>query len=377
MERNASRAIDAVLGVAFAVATVPLSLLVIAAVDGRWLAVLVPAIGMAAAVVLLRRRPAVALAVAWATAIAQMALGLPPLPVDLAVFAVLFAAGGSADRRLRGAGLASALVGPLVATVYLVLPAWLSEPSTSILVSALVLFAGVVSFLLSWTLGLLVALVRRTRQERQAALIEQERGRIAREMHDVVAHSLAVVIAQADGARYAAAADPDRAIASLETVAAVAREALGDVRVMLAGLRDGQPDGPQPTIADLGGLLAQVRTAGLAVEFEAAAVADGLPPGLQLAVHRIVQESLTNALRHGSRATPSRVRLRGSVDGLEIVVESPIEPSRPPTGLPGHGITGMRERARLAGGTLDAAAVGDAFVVRARLPLPHQHGARA
>lgn len=335
---------------------------------GGGLGGLLLAAAMTAAVLLARRRPVVALGVAWAGVALQLSLGLPPLPVNLAVLAPLFWTGASADRRARIAGLASAIVGAAVMTAYLTAPALAESAGGALVPSLVLLVAGLVSFVLAWTLGLLWATSLQARREREEALVEAERGRIAREMHDVVAHSLAVIVAQADGARYASAEDPERAREGLAAVSAIARESLGDVRALLAGLRHRQTDAPQPGIADLASVAAAVREAGLQVLLDTGDPPPGVPVGTQLAVHRIVQECLTNALRHGRRDRPVTVRLRWAADEVLVRVESAVDPSRPPSGAAGHGITGMRERARAAGGDL-AVAAGESFVVEARLPI--------
>jgi signal transduction histidine kinase len=211
-------------------------------------------------------------------------------------------------------------------------------------------------------------------QAETEAAAEQERVRIARDMHDVVAHSLAVVIAQADGARYAAAADPGAATAAesmsaaLGTISSTARAALSDVRLLLGQLRHSQSDGPQPSLADLEELYAQVRAAGLGLRV----TVDPAPrtdPGaaVQLAVFRIMQEAFTNAIRHGG-AGAAEVTLAWLPDAVTVTVRNPLRDGVSPQ-PGGHGLIGMRERAQLVGGTLDAGAEGAEFVVRARIPI--------
>ena len=368
----------------------PLSVL-FAGVSGAWpgtpagvLAAALASAALVAGVLLARTRPGLALGLAWVGAIAQMGAGLPPLPISIAVLVPLFWTGASTDRRVRLAGLISAVVGAVAMTAYLVAPSVLATPETAAIGAGVLLVAGTVSFVLAWTLGLLWTTLRATRRAREEALIEAERGRIAREMHDVVAHSLAVVIAQADGARYASAADPERAREGLETVAGVARESLADVRRLLAGLRHSQgdglgPDASQPGLADLEPMAAAVREAGLEVVLDAGTPPAAVPAGTQLAVHRIVQECLTNALRHGRRDRPALVRIAWDQSGVGIRVDSAVDPGRPPSGVAGHGITGMRERARIAGGSLAVGpdATGDRFIAEARLPLvPVPEGVR-
>ena len=212
------------------------------------------------------------------------------------------------------------------------------------------------------------------------AVADQERVRIARDMHDVVAHSLAVVVAQADGARYAAASDPSVATEALGTISTTARGALSDVRMLLTQLRHSESDGPQPTLADLEQLYAQLRTTGVDLRVDVAPTSQTTPPAsMQLGVYRILQEALTNALQHGG-AGPVDVRLAWHAERVDLEVRNalrrgtkaqarPMRTHGTSEGTRGHGIIGMRERAQLIGGRLDAFTQDDAFVVRASLPI--------
>ena len=185
------------------------------------LATVLVAVLMAAALAVRRLSPGLALAAAWAAALVQMGFGRGPSLVDLAIFAVLYATAAYGSRVVFWLGFASAIVGAAVITVYVFGRSFtLGGMSLSTITTALaVLVAALFALLLSWTVGALVRTALRARENREAkeraeadAVAEQERVRIARDMHDVVAHSLAVVIAQADGARYALAAggSPDR-----------------------------------------------------------------------------------------------------------------------------------------------------------------------
>lgn len=376
--RRPVRAGDVVVAVLFGIVALPLSIL-LADAQSAWvggvLALVIAGVvtaGMIAVVILARGATELALWIAWGTVVIQLAAGLPPLPANLATFVVLFWTGYSPVRRLRVLGAVSAGVAAIVVTVYLYVPAVFQVDLEPAARGALLTFvASLVSFALAWTIGLLVATVRAARAERQEALAEQERGRIAREMHDVVAHSLAVIIAQADGARYAAAGDPAAAQEGLKTVSSIARSALAEVRVLLAGLRHQEASGPQPTLDDLDTVIEHVRAAGLAVDFDRGGIPSGVPISAQLAVHRIVQESLTNALRHGRIDRPAAVTLDWRAGEVIVTVASWIDPSRPPSGSAGHGITGMRERARIAGGEL-LISTDERFVVRASIPFETQ-----
>lgn len=339
-----------------------------------------------AAVALRRISPPLALALAWVGAILQMLAQLPPLPVDVAIFAVLYTCAAYGTNRVFWLGFASSIAGALAITVYLLVPTALFSLTAAggdlvyLLITGTMLFiASVFGLLLAWTVGALVRVGMRARGTAEAqrraetrARAEFERNRIARDMHDVVAHSLAVVIAQADGARYAAAADPDAAAASLQTISTTARSALSDVRMLLTQLRHSEGEGPQPTVAELEVLYAQVRAAGLDLRVDVDPVPPGEPPAaVQIAVYRILQEALTNAMRHGAGGTVD-VSLAWLPDRVEVRVSNPLPPASAVAGgtsSGGYGLVGMRERAQLIGGHLEVGPVGDAFVVAATLPI--------
>ena len=339
------------------------------------------------ALALRRLSPGLALGGAWLGAILQMAFALEaPQPFDLAVLAILFAAASYGGLVLRWVGLASAILGSVIATFYLVFfnggrnPLGVNLSSLpSMLGSGVLLFFGCLATLwLSWTLGLLARTVRRSRQSREAqvaaerdVIVEQERNRIARDMHDVVAHSLAVVIAQADGARYARQSDPAAVDAALTTISTTAREALGDVRILLGQLRHTQGETPQPMLVDLDALVDQLRSSGLVVSRETVGEERPLGTTQQLAVYRITQEALTNALRHGDTEQEARLIFAWKDDALRLVVSSAIGD---PLGAEdahsgGHGLAGMRERAVLVGGTFSAGVDDGRWIVTAMIPL--------
>ncbi|WP_232531798.1 sensor histidine kinase [Microbacterium halophytorum] len=335
-----------------------------------------------------RLSPVLALAIAWLGAIAQMAVGMSPQFFDVAVFFVLYATAAYGTTVVMWVGCGSAVAGALVAAVYMGIQYAVYSPVLSPLdwgVTVGMWFAMVAfALLLSWTTGALVRAARQARANREAreraellAAGEQERGRIARDMHDVVAHSLAVVVAQADGARYAADADPALAKEALGTISSTARAALVDVRQLLAQLRHSQAAGPQPRLADLEGLFAGVRAAGVELSVDTDPTPPGEPPtGVQLAVFRILQEALTNALRHGGGSAVD-VRMAWRPGRVVIEVRNAVGDDRAHAqgrapggaGPRGHGIVGMTERAHLVGGTLFAAPDGRMFVVRAELPV--------
>lgn len=205
-----------------------------------------------------------------------------------------------------------------------------------------------------------------------------ERQRIAREMHDVVAHSLSVIVVQADGGRYAAEHDPDAANRSLETIATTGRQALTEMRRLLGLLRSGDgldPVVPQPGVMQVDELVAAVEASGLSVTLAVEGSPTSIDPGTGLTVYRIVQEGLTNTIKHGGPQAAARVRVAYGAEEIrvEVVDDGRGAASNQPTAGPaetvGHGLVGMRERVELHGGSLVAGpAAGGGFEVRATLP---------
>jgi signal transduction histidine kinase len=357
----------------------------------------------ALALALRRFSPVISLVLIWVAALFQMYFAnLQPGFPDLAILGVLYTNARYGDRRLRWFGFGSVFVGAVLGAIYLV---WGTQAPTigvsfgvrsvAQAASTLVKLAFDLGLLvgllgLPWTAGTLVrtrVAARASRLAEQEAqreveaaeqdvIVEQERNRIARDMHDVVAHSLAVVIAQADGARYARENDPDAVDGALSAISSTAREALADVRLLLGQLRHPQTEGPQPALADLGRLLDQLRASGLTVAFTTKGTPLQLGTGQQLAVYRIVQEALTNALRHGERQEEVTVRFEWVVDELDITITSAVLASPATAELRvGHGLAGMKERAALVGGRLTTEVDDLRFVVRASIPATA--GARA
>ncbi|REF95844.1 signal transduction histidine kinase [Asanoa ferruginea] len=214
--------------------------------------------------------------------------------------------------------------------------------------------------------------IARTALEAERAAEEAvatERARIAREIHDVVAHSLSIVVVQAGAAESLMDGDPDRAREHIAAARRTAREALTEMRHVLDVTRDDetQPDlAPQPTLERIGDLVDDSRAAGLAVTLSVEGRRGAVPAGLDLAAFRIVQEALTNARRHAGQ-TPTTVRLRYDDEGIDIEVSNAMTAEVGGRGGE-RGLIGMRERARLYGGSLDAGRHGGMFTVRARLP---------
>src|SRR5690625_1997256 len=344
-------------------------------------------VGMPLALVWRARRPLASTATVAALALLHYFAGIIILPVALAIFAMLYSLTVYAPARVARGGLFLALFGAFLVTLA-------SIPATDV-VNQLALFAlffllGAALVLLSWGAGLL----RRSRLEQREALRERalrlererdqqaqiatvaERNRIAREMHDIVAHSLSVVVAQADGGRYAAAADPEAATRALETIAETSRAALADMRRILGVLRDENGETadliPQPADADIDALIGQVKTAGLNVSHVTLGAPRALPPGAGVALYRIVQESLTNILKHGGPEAAAIVTTEWKTDGLTISIDDDGRGAAAKSDGAGHGLVGMRERAAMLGGSLAAGPKpGGGFRVRCHIPLPN------
>ncbi|NUR98387.1 MAG: sensor histidine kinase, partial [Kribbellaceae bacterium] len=194
------------------------------------------------------------------------------------------------------------------------------------------------------------------RDQRAMLAVAGERARVAREMHDILGHNLSVIIRLADGGAYAARVNPERTVQALELIGETGRDALNDLRRTLGALRDepAVPElSPQPGIADLDALCERIRAAGPRVSYR---TAGDLPAdrGIQLAAYRIVQEALTNALKHAGPETEAQVSLEVVQQQLRIQVEDTGPLGVPPvTGSEaGQGLIGMRERAALYGGVV-------------------------
>ncbi|MEU0404552.1 sensor histidine kinase [Streptomyces sp. NPDC006197] len=214
--------------------------------------------------------------------------------------------------------------------------------------------------------------IERDQEVRLAAAAE--RTRIAREMHDIIGHNLSVITGLADGGRYAAARNPERAAQALEAIGTTSRQALAELRRLLGVLRDDEEAAardPQPTLADLDTLITGVRKAGLPVRFHThdAPPAQPLPPGAQLTVYRVIQEALTNTLKHAGAGAKAQVTLTYTPDDVRADITNTGETAPAPTPGQGQGLTGMRERAALYDGTLECGPLPTGgWAVRLRLP---------
>jgi signal transduction histidine kinase len=214
--------------------------------------------------------------------------------------------------------------------------------------------------------------IEREREERMRVVIADERGRIARELHDIVAHGVSVMVLQAGAARQTLDRDPEKVRNLLETVEQMGRQALDEMHRLLGILRRGDDDltlTPPLTLSSIGRLIDDVRSTGLSVDYRIEGDQRGLAAGMEVSAYRIVQEALTNTIKHAD-ASSVEVVLRYDVDALELTVTDDGRGSGVDGGSDGHGLIGMRERTELFGGSV-AAGPRDAngWVVEARLPI--------
>ena len=219
--------------------------------------------------------------------------------------------------------------------------------------------------------------LERERELGARAAVAEERARVARELHDIVAHGVSVIAIQSDAAEAALDRDAQLARAPLQAINASAKDALADMRRLLGVLREdgeehpaGADRGPLPGLADAPALVERARTAGVPVELQVDGEPRPVPASLDLAAYRIVQEALTNVRKHAPGA-PTAVRLGWTADALEVAVRNAAggPPANGRANGGGHGLLGMRERVRAHGGTLSAAPRDGGFEVRATLPL--------
>lgn len=351
------------------------------------------AISLALGVLMVVRRRWTDLTVVAALVIGlgQILLNVSPNTSSIAYLVFVYTAAAFGSQWISRLALVSGLVaGPLT---YLRFQADVNDPHNS--TTKAVFYATLLStpFILCWAWGRLTRVRRaylveledraaRLERERDAqaqVAVAAERARIARELHDVVAHNVSVMIVQADGAAYVLDNSPQQAKEALGTIASTGRQALVEMRRLLGVLRTSDAAGeyvPQPSVEELPELLDQVRTAGLPVEFSSTGVARELPRGVELTVYRIVQEALTNVRKHGGPGASARVAVDFGDRNLNVLIE---DDGRGATdeklahggadGL-GHGLIGMRERIGMVSGSLDAGPrPGGGFRIRAVLPL--------
>ncbi|MFF4909870.1 sensor histidine kinase [Streptomyces sp. NPDC001260] len=357
-------------------------------------ALIVPISLLLCLVIALRRRmPEKMLLLTIGLGVAQLALDVATMVADFAMLVIVYTVAVMGARWASRIGLAVGLSAATAAEIR-----WPVEHSSTLGHVAVVVFQTV-PFALAWVLGDSIRTRRayfaqleernaRLEKEREAqakVAVAAERARIARELHDVVAHNVSVMVVQADGAAYVLDTAPDQAKKALETISSTGRQALAEMRRLLGVLRTGEHKEvgeyvPQPDVEQIDELIEQCRTSGLPVDFKVEGTPRPLPSGVELTAYRIVQEALTNTRKHGGPNAGASVRLVYFDDGLGLLVEDDGK------GAPhelyeeggadgqGHGLIGMRERVGMVGGTLDAGPrPGGGFRISALLPLKSAH----
>ena len=355
---------------------------------------IIPVVLLLCLVIALRRRmPEKMLLLAIGLGVAQLVLDVETTAADFAFLVIVYTVAATASRWASRLALTAGLCAAPAAQLR-----WPEEHSSTLGNVALMIFQTV-PFALAWVLGDSIRTRRayfaqleernaRLEKEREAqakVAVAAERARIARELHDVVAHNVSVMVVQADGAAYVLDAAPDQAKKALETISSTGRQALAEMRRLLGVLRTGehQEGGeyvPQPDVEQIEDLVEQCRGSGLPVDFKIEGTPRPLPSGVELTAYRIVQEALTNTRKHGGPNAGASVRLVYFDDGLGLLVEDDGK------GAPhelyeeggadgaGHGLIGMRERVGMVGGTLDAGPrPGGGFRISALLPLKPAH----
>ncbi len=323
--------------------------------------------------------------------VVQLLLGIEPVPAQFVVLISLYTLAAYGPRWASLGGLALALVGAAVGLVRYAELFGLGGTASalaSVPLYLIVLFLAEALVLLAWTMGDLARARRRTyqaledrtrrleveRQQERDLAAADERSHIAREMHDIVAHSLSVIITQADGARYASAQAPELAVQTLGTIADTGRGSLREMRRLLGVLRGDETAStrPLPTLDDVDSLLQSVRHSGVRVACRRIGTPRGrLPLGAELTAYRVVQESLTNVLKHAGAHTTTEVTLEYGARGLAITIDDDGRGAAPDpvTAGAGQGIVGMTERVRLYDGTVSAAPrMGGGYRVEAFIP---------
>ncbi|MEU8317631.1 histidine kinase [Nonomuraea sp. NPDC048881] len=319
-----------------------------------------------------RRRPLAAYAVISLASFGQWLAHVDPLPANLAVMVALWTVASECAFRWA---LAAGLVAEL--GIFLALVNW------SVATFGM-FFSGSIFVVTIWLAGLYANTRRRYLEglEERAERAERERDqqarmaaaaertRIARELHDVVAHNVSVMVVQADGAGFALDSDPEQARLAVRNISKTGRAALAEMRRMVGVLRENEDDGtdytPQPGLGQLEEL---VRGAGVPASLRIGGVPGELPEGQQLAVYRIVQEALTNALKHGGPHVQARVEIDYGGPELVVRVTDDGRGAAAPRSPDGHGLIGMRERVGMYGGAVSAGPLtGGGFEVLARLP---------
>ncbi|MFG1919838.1 sensor histidine kinase [Micromonospora sp. NPDC048898] len=356
---------------------------------GGWAAALV-CVGMAVALLFRRARPGAVTVVIAALGLVQVIARWGPLPFDVAVLIALYSVVKYGER-LRAAVLAgaAAAVGVVLAAVQTpgVISWWVTALWYALVTGAVWLVALNVRTRRLYVLSLeeRAATLEREREAESRAAVAEERTRIARELHDVVAHSLAVMIVQADGARFMLDRDPTQARTAVKVVADTGRAALEEMRRLVGVLRDAGPAGGDElavaadpehrrlALAELPDLLARFGDAGLHIRSTVTGDQPSLPPGLELTVYRVVQEALTNALKHAGVGAVVETALTYTAEAVVVRVrdDGRGRPLVSPAPSGGHGLLGMRERVTVYDGSLTAGPrPAGGWQLEVRLPLP-------
>jgi signal transduction histidine kinase len=342
---------------------------------------------LAGAVLFRRSHPVAAFGVGIVAGAAQLATIRWPSAADSALMILLYTLAAYRPRRVSLYGLAACLAGGLVASARWGM--WdRTRPSTLLVVMGLLLACPLLAWLLGdgvrWRRGYYLALEERAaRLERERDALGQvaaaaERARIARELHDVVAHNVSVMVIQADGGLYALDTSPGKTRDALTAISQTGRQALAEMRRLLGVLRGADTVAsmaPLPGMDDVEPLIEQTRAAGIPVDYQVAgAPPPGLDSGADLAAYRVVQEALTNVRKHGGPKVTASVTVRYGDDGVMIRVAddgrgAPVL-DKADGSEPGHGLAGMRERVALYGGTVTAGPrSGGGFEVTVSLPV--------
>ncbi len=337
-----------------------------------------------------RRLPATSFGLVVVAGLVQLFAESRPVAGDIAVLAALYAIAAHERRAVvRGLGLAVGVVAAGLATWD-----WTDDPLAARRETAVLFLVLLFLVLVSWVLGDLMrsrravvarlqeqnAALARERDQRARLAAQEERSRIAREMHDVVAHSLSVIVVQADGGAYAArrgdAGDTStlaRAADTLDTVGTTARRALAETRRLVGVLRAEEQQlelAPQSGLDGLDDLMEQMKASGLRLSHRVTGAAEDVPRDIGLASYRVVQEALTNVLKHAGPAATAEVHVDCRADAVRVrVVDDGRGASAPDDGA-GNGLLGMSERVAVYGGRLEAGPrAGGGFAVDARIPL--------
>lgn len=329
-----------------------------------------------------RRYPAGVFAVLSAVALVQWFVA-EPLVADLALLVALSTVAVHRPRRTALAAAAVLESGVIIATVRWTLNgSWIrSLVFLSAMVGAALLLGANIRARRAHLATLIERAERLEHERDQQALLAAvaERTRIAREMHDVLAHSLAVMVSLADGAAAKLTSEPERAAVAIGHVSDLGRQSLRDTRRLLGVLRaDDSPEltMPQPDVAQLDDLMERVRSTGLDASLAVAGDPFEIPPGAGLTVYRIVQEALTNSLKHAAGAKAVQVRLSYEDPKLDVEVSDDGHAPPAPAQTRGHGLAGMRERASMYQGTVVAGPTADGgWKVQASLAVGPLSGA--